>query len=181
MLRLTAVAAVLALSGLTVGTAFAQDVPPQGSGTHRRGPDGRGPGAPGAGFGGPMRLLGDLGRGFRALELSDAQREQIRGIASARQAEFREVGERLRIARRELEALVTGDAVDESGIRAKSAELASVQADAAVMRARVHQEVFSLLTAEQQAKARELRAERESRMKERMDNRRQRRPGQHRF
>jgi len=64
--------------------------------------------------------------------------------------------------------------VDESAIRAMSAEVAAVQADAAVLRAKVHQEVFSLLTAEQQARAKELRAQAQTRMKERASRMRER-------
>ena len=66
-------------------------------------------------------------------------------------------------------------APDEAAIRAKSAEVAAVQADAAVLRARVHQEVLSLLTAEQQAKVKELRAQAETRMKERAERIQERR------
>jgi protein CpxP len=178
--RTTAIVSVLAASGLTLATTFAQDGPPPGEpGTHRRGagpdgPAGFGPRGPG----GPMGLLGELGRGLRALELTDAQREQIRGIAKTHEAEFREIGERLRTARDGVNALVTADTVDEAAIRARSGELAAVEADAAVMRARVHQEVFSVLTAEQQAKAKELRAQRQERMKQRMEHRKQRRPDQ---
>jgi periplasmic protein CpxP/Spy len=171
-LRLTAIAGIITLSGLAVATTFAQDGAPRGGpGMQRRGPGG--PGGPG----GPMGLLGDLGRGLRALDLTDAQREQVRGIAKSHETGFRELGERLRTARQGLEALVTDDTVDETAIRAKSGELAAVEADAAVMRAKVHQEVFSILTAEQQTKARELRAEREARMKERMERRQQRPQG----
>ena len=181
MLRTTAIVSILTVSSLALATAFAQDGPPPGEpGTHRRGPGAagfRGPGGPGGPGGGPMGLLGELGRGLRALELTDAQREQIRGIAKAHEAEFREIGGRLRTAHEGVNALVTADAVDEAAIRARSGELAAVEADAAIMRARVHQEVFNVLTAEQQAKARELRAQRQERMKQRMENRKERRPG----
>jgi len=179
MLRVTAIAGILTVSGLALATTFAQDGPPPGGpGVHRRGSGG--PGGPGGfgGPGGPMGgLLGELGQGLRALELTDAQREQIRGIAKSHEAEFREIGERLRTAHQSVEALVTADTVDEAAIRARSSEVAAVQADADVMRAKVHQEVFGVLTAEQQAKARELRAQREARTKERMENRKGRRPG----
>jgi len=187
MLRVTVIAGILTISGLALATTFAQDGPPQdgpppgGPRMHRMGPGGpggpRGPGGPG-GPGGLMGgLLGELGPGLRALELTDAQREQIRGIATSHEAEFREIGERLRTAHQGVEALVTADAVDETAIRARSGEVAAVEADAAVMRARVHQEVFGVLTAEQQAKARDLRAQMAARMKERSENRKERRPG----
>jgi Spy/CpxP family protein refolding chaperone len=184
MLRTTAIVSILAVSGLALATTFAQDGPPPGEpGAHRRGPgpggpDGfGGPGGPGGPMGGPMGLLGELGPGLRALELTDAQREQIRGIAKTHEAEFREIGDRLRTAHESVSALVTADTVDEAAIRARSAELGAVEADAAVMRARVHQEVFSVLTAEQQAKAKELRAQMQERAKQRMEHRKERRPG----
>ena len=44
---------------------------------------------------------------------------------------------------------VTADTIDEALIRQKSAEVAAVDADMAVARARAHAEVFQILTAEQ--------------------------------
>jgi Spy/CpxP family protein refolding chaperone len=64
--------------------------------------------------------------------------------------------------------------VDESAIRARAADVAAVDADAAVLRARVHQEVFNLLTAEQQTKAKALQAEARRKMKDRADRVRER-------
>jgi periplasmic protein CpxP/Spy len=169
-------AGVLAVSGLALTPLLAQDAPPQSGSTTRR----MGPGGPsgfgfGRGPGGPFGMLGELGRGLRQLELTDAQREQLRGVMQSHQAEFREIGDRLRTAYQALDATVTADAVDESAIRARSADVAAIQADAAVLRAKVHQEIFSLLTAEQQAKAKELKAQAETRMKERASRLRERR------
>jgi Spy/CpxP family protein refolding chaperone len=173
ILRLTTVAGALLIGSLTLAPLqAAQGGPsPDGPRVRRMGPGG-----------GPWGPMGDLARGLRALDLSDGQREQVRGIMDARRAEFTAIGERLRAAQRGLDALVTADVVDETAIRAKIADIAAVQADAAVLRARVHQEVFSILTAEQQAKARELRAQREQRLQDRAarskERRGQRRPGQ---
>lgn len=176
LLRVTVAAGVLAASGLALTPLLAQDAPPQGGTTTRRmGPGGPGGFGFGRGPGGPFGMLGELGRGLRQLELTDAQREQLRGVMQSHQAAFREIGDRLRIAHEALHSAVTADAVDEAAIRARSADVAAIQADAAVLRARVHQEVFSLLTAEQQAKARELKAQAEARMKERASRQRERR------
>jgi len=123
-----------------------------------------------------MGLLGEFGRGMRQLDLTDAQRDQIRGIVESHEAALKEIGDRLRAAHEGMDALIAADVVDEPAIRAKSAEAAAVQADAAVLRARVRHDVFSVLTAEQQAKAKELRAQRETRQKERAQNLRERRP-----
>jgi Spy/CpxP family protein refolding chaperone len=175
----SAVAGLLALSGLAISPLLAQDGPPPRPDMRRMGPGGPGMGpGMGRGPGGPMGLLGNLGRGLRELNLTDGQREQLRGIVQAHQDELESIGDRLRAAHEGMEALITADAVDEAAIRAKSADIAAVQADAAVLRARVHQEAFSLLTAEQQATAKELRAAAEARMKERAQRfgeRRQRR------
>jgi protein CpxP len=168
LLRLTLVAGVLAVTGLALTPTFAQDGPPQGGPPMRR----MGPGGPGfgPGPGGP----GDIGLPLRELELTDAQREQVRTVMQSHQAAFKEIGDRMRTARQALDAVVTADALDEAAIRAKSADVAAVEADGAVLRARVHQEVFSLLTAEQQAKAKELKAQRQQKMKQRADRIRER-------
>lgn len=178
--KLTAAASLLVLTGLAMTPLFAQDAPPPGPPPMRR----MGPGGPGFGPGGPMGLLGPIGRGLRELDLSDAQREQLRGVMTAHADELKAIGDRLRQAHQNLDALITGDTADESAIRARSAEVAAVQADAAVLRARMHQEAVSLLTAEQQTRLKELRAQeaerdkaRAERMKANSDQRRGRRPG----
>jgi Spy/CpxP family protein refolding chaperone len=169
LLRLTLVAGVLAVTGLALTPTFAQDGPAQGGAPMRRmGPGG--PGGPGFGPGGP----GDIGLPLRELELTDAQREQVRTVMQSNQAAFKEISDRMRTARAALDAVVTADTVDEASIRAKSAEVAAVEADGAVLRAKVHQEVFGLLTAEQQAKAKELRAQRQQKMQQRADRIRER-------
>ena len=91
------------------------------------------------------------------------------------EAAFKEIGERLRTAHKNLRDAVSADTLDEAAIRTRSAEVAAVEAEAAVLRARVRQDVFSLLTAEQQAKAKELRAAADERMKERESRMRERR------
>lgn len=172
LLRLTLAAGVAAIVGAALTPIFAQDTAPQ-----EKPPMGRmGPGGPGGrGFGpGPGGPLGPIALPLRQLDLSDAQRDQVRGVMQSHQAAFKEIGDRMRQARAALDATVTGDAVDESAIRARAADVAAVEADAAVLRAKVHQEVFNLLTAEQQTKARELQADAPRRMKERGDRSRDR-------
>lgn len=174
--RTLAIAGLVVLTGLAVAPIFAQDGPPAGASQERRMGRG-GPGGPGSGPGqSPMGILGEFGHGLRQLDLTDAQREQVRTIVGSHQAALKEIGDRLRVAHGGMDALITADAVDEAAIRAKSAEVAAVQADAAVLRARVRHDVFSVLTAEQQAKAQERRAERETRQKERAQNARDHRP-----
>lgn len=167
--RLTVAAGVLAVSGLAPTPLFAQDTPAQGGPPMHR----MGPGGPGFGRG-PGGPFGDLGFALRQLELSDTQREQVRGVMQSHEAEFRELGERMRTTRQALDAAISADTVDESAIRGKSAEWAAVEADGAVLRARVRQEVFNLLTPEQQTKAKELQTQLQRRIKQRGDRIRER-------
>lgn len=164
--------AALAIGSVT-GVAHAQGAR---DGKERMGPGRGGPGGRG------MSLLRELG--LRQLDLSDAQQEQVRGILQSHEASFREIGDRQRAAHQNLYAAVSAASFDEAAIRARSAEVAAVQADAAVLRGKVRSEVWSILTNEQQQKAAELKtkvAERAEQRRQRMQQRqqqRQQRPGQ---
>jgi periplasmic protein CpxP/Spy len=111
-------------------------------------------GRPGRGRGGPGGPLGGLP--LRELSLTESQREQVRTIVEPREAETRAIGERAMAARRALHAATTSASFDEGLVRARAAELASVEADLAVSRARIYADVFEILTPEQQAKAKEI-------------------------
>jgi periplasmic protein CpxP/Spy len=109
------------------------------------------------------RLAGQLG-------LSDAQKDQIKTIMQSHRDEWKSLADRASAARKALNDAVTADTVDENAIRQASAAQAAVQADMAVTRARVHAEVFQVLTPDQQKQAKELRAQ----MKAKQDQFRQR-------
>ena len=137
-----------------------------------QGPDGRGKGRRGPGIG--RMAHGVQGLPLRQLELTDAQREQVRGIVSARSADFKSIADRLRVAREAQHAAVTRVPVDESEVRARVSETAAIEADAAVLRARVHEQIYQVLTPEQQQKAKTLQAERQKRRAERAERMKQR-------
>jgi Spy/CpxP family protein refolding chaperone len=100
-----------------------------------------GPMGPGPGFG----LLGPIQR----LGLTDAQKDQVKGIAGAHAEEFKALGERAREARRALQEAIAADPINDATIRQKSAEVAAVDADLAVASAHARAEVLKVLTAEQ--------------------------------
>jgi Spy/CpxP family protein refolding chaperone len=130
-----------------------------------------GPGGPGRGPGGP----GGFVPGLRALDLTETQREQVKAAMESHKAEFEAQATKMQAARQALDAVVTADTLDEAAIRQKSADVAVVEADGAVLRAKVHTEVWALLTPEQQQKAKTLQAQRESRrgqIRERVEQRR---------
>jgi periplasmic protein CpxP/Spy len=164
-LAVTAAVVVLVLGA--AGLASAQP----GHGGWRGGPDGpRGPG-------GAMGLFGiQVQENLRALNLTDAQREQVRTLMETHREEGRALAERGQATLRALnEATVSGG--DEGTIRQHSQALADVVGDAAILRGRIHGEVWSLLTPEQQAKATELRAARQQRMEQMRQRFEQRRQG----
>ncbi|MDQ3441302.1 MAG: Spy/CpxP family protein refolding chaperone [Planctomycetota bacterium] len=130
----------------------------------------RGPGAPGGRMRGPHGgRLGDLG--LRGITLTDAQREQVRSIMESHQAEFEQIGSRLRQAHQEFAEAAGAESLDESALRARSTVVAAAMADEAILRARVRGEVRGILTAEQQRQLNELRANAAARAKERQQQR----------
>jgi periplasmic protein CpxP/Spy len=161
-----AAAAVLVTALGAPAALWAQPAQGQGRGMERRGGMMLHKGM------GPMQGPG-VGLPLRQLDLTDQQRAQVRTIMESHQQEFRALGERMREAHRALNQAVTAPAVDEGAIRAASATLAEAQADGAVLRARVHAEVFNVLTPEQQQRAGQLRQQFEQRRDERLEQRRQ--------
>jgi Spy/CpxP family protein refolding chaperone len=148
--------------GITAGVhAFDQNTnPDQGSfsGRGMMGPGGPGRGGP-MGPGGPMGMLPMLGQ----LGLTDTQREQIKTIAQSHRDEWKALANRAMAAHRALNDAITADAVDESLVRQRSADVAGVEADIAVARAHVYAEVLQLLTADQKAQLKTLRTTMENR------------------
>ena len=97
--------------------------------------------------------------GLRGLDLSDAQKEQIRNIRQSHRDEVRAITERTRSARRGIDQASHGASVDEAAIRSQSTALAAAITDGAILRAKVNTQIFNVLTAEQQQKLNELRAQ----------------------
>jgi protein CpxP len=105
--------------------------------------------------------------GLRQFDLTEAQHGQIRALFQSHRDEFTVIRERTQAARKKMRAATTAEAIDEAAIRDAATELAGVQADAAVVTARLRQEVLAVLTPEQREKAKNLRADLQGRMKER--------------
>ncbi len=145
--------------GLTMALVASAGVTLAAQGPGSVGGRGRGAGAPGR----------ELMAGLRNLDLTSAQRDQMRSITQNHRTEFQSLAERMRTARQGLAAATTSQNLDEAAIRSAAAQLAEVQADAAVLRARVRQELWNALTPEQQQKATALRTEREQRQQQRRE------------
>ena len=148
------VGAALIAFGMAAGAMAANQNTNNGTQPPPRGDRGGRPMGPGA-FG----MLGPIQR----LNLTDAQKDQVKGILDSHAAEFKSLGDRGRAAHDALQAAVNADAVDDAAIRQKSAEVAAVDADMAVTGAHVRAEVLQVLTAEQRAELKKLQAERPDR------------------
>ena len=153
--RLIAVGAVALLIAAGSAVAMAQ------------GPGPRGPrGGPGFGGGFPLREL----------SLTEAQRTQVQQLMQKHREGTRALMERGQKARQEQRQAVEAIPTNESAIRAAAASVAEVEADLAVQQAQLQNEIFNVLTPEQQQRLQKVRADREARMKERAQQRSQRRP-----
>ena len=154
-----AILAVAVSAGVYVSAQNTNGDPRPFSG--RMGPGG--PGGPGRGGplgrGGPMMLL-------RGLDLTDAQKDQVKSIMESHAEERKALGDRARTAHQALQAAITAESVDEALIRQRSADVAAVEADLAVAEARTHAEVWQILTPEQKTKAKEFQAKAQERMLE---------------
>lgn len=161
--RILAPIAAVALLAVAGAVAFAQGPGPGGPG--RRGP--------GFGRGGPQAAFP-----LRALDLTDAQREQVRQVTQQHFEQERDLLERVRAAREAQRQAAQTVPFSEPQVRATAEGLAALEADLSVSQARLQSEILALLTPEQQQRLQKMRAEREARVKERQDRFRQRQQGQ---
>lgn len=106
----------------------------------------------------PQGSRGDAPRMFarvaRALDLTDDQKTQVKGILKAHASEITAQIIASRNARKALRDAVMAEPVDEAAIRARAADAGRVHADGAVLFARIRAEVDPLLTADQRDKVR---------------------------
>ena len=114
-----------------------------------RPPHGRGGGGPGHG------AMGGFLGGMIAdhLELSEAQREEIRGLLDAAHENSASLWSELRESRDALMDASAAEPFDEASVRAAAARLADAEAEVAIHRAGVIAQVRGVLTPEQQVQA----------------------------
>jgi Spy/CpxP family protein refolding chaperone len=140
MIRRIAIAAAVALSLATL-PLVAQEPPGAPGGGF--GPGGQRPGGPGRGGpGGPMGLLPGLNR----VDLTDAQREQVRAVME-QERQANGPGEKLRQAEQALNAAVLSS--DGQGIETAKAALSAAQASELDHRVEIMQKIVQILTPEQ--------------------------------
>jgi Spy/CpxP family protein refolding chaperone len=164
VLGLSAAAITVALAG--VGFATSQGDPtqksPAGAGQGRfGGPGGRfGRGGPGGPMGMAPMMLGRL-------NLTTDQQDRVKQIMDSHNQDQQAIGKRAMAARDALESAVTSPSFDETVIRQRAADVAAVDADEAVLRARIYAQVLQILTPDQQAQLKTMQTEMQQRRAQR--------------
>lgn len=111
--------------------------------------------------GGHMR-----GAGFRNLDLTDAQKTQMKQIRDSHSQSLRPLMEQVRAKRQEIRQARESGTFNEALVTQKLSEIAPLEAKLMGERTRVHQEMLSVLTADQKAKLDQSRAERKAKWAE---------------
>jgi protein CpxP len=114
------------------------------------------------GFGGHMM-------GFFAdyLNLSDAQQAQMKSIMEKEHPAMKPLFQQVHDARKQLRQYEEGT-YDEAKVRALASQQAQAMVELTVAQTRVHNEMFQVLTPDQQAKMKDVEARHEARMQKHM-------------
>ncbi|MGA2855528.1 MAG: Spy/CpxP family protein refolding chaperone [Candidatus Sulfotelmatobacter sp.] len=149
---------LIAAAAVLLGTAIAKsqtaaDAPPS--------PPMHGPGHE-FGMGGHR-----MGFWTRSLNLSDDQKTQMKAIMQKEHPAMKPLFQQSRQIEQQLRQYAEGT-YDEAKVRTLAAQKAQVEVELTVQRTRIHNELFQVLTADQQAKMKEFEARREARMQKHM-------------
>ncbi|MBD0369702.1 MAG: Spy/CpxP family protein refolding chaperone [Pyrinomonadaceae bacterium] len=154
-LVVTLISALLMMAAVA---GFAQNGPQEGPPGGPGGPRGeRGPRGP-RGPGGPIPFLRDL-------NLTDAQKAQVKQIVDNFEASTKELREKMRGLRGPEGDALSGT-FDEAAVRSAAQARAAVQVELEVAHARMLSQVYNVLTAEQKAQLAERRQQFEQRRRE---------------
>ena len=110
------------------------------------------------------------GAAFRNLDLTDAQKTQMKQIRESHSQSLRPLMEQIRAKRQEIRQASAGGTFNEALVAQKLSEIAPLEAKLMGERSRLHKEMLSVLTAEQKAKLEQSREERKSKWAERRGN-----------
>ena len=103
---------------------------------------------------------GDEMRGLQALNLSEAQRDQIFKIRHDQAPAFRDQMKKVRASREELQKLARADKFDQTAVRRAADTQAKALSDIAVVRVQAASQVRQVLTPEQRTKLDQMREQR---------------------
>jgi periplasmic protein CpxP/Spy len=122
------------------------------------------------GFERGMRGGGPMAGAFRNLDLTDAQKTQMKQIRESHSQSLRPLMEQIRAKRQEIRQASEGGTFNEALVTQKLSEIAPLEAKLMGEQFRLHQETLAVLTAEQKAKLEQSREQRKSKWAERGAN-----------
>ena len=141
---------------LATSVSYAQG--PRGGGFGGRGGRGFWPGGPGL--------------ALNELNLTDAQREQVREIRDRYREQIQTLSRRLGDLTAKQRQAIESVPVNETLITSATQDMTPAEVEVAIQEARNNADIWSVLTPEQQAKATKLRAERKAQVDQRRQERR---------
>ena len=122
----------------------------------------------------PMHAHGEWGMGrgqmgffAKSLNLTDDQKAQMKTIMQKEHASMKPLEQQMRQTHEALRQYEQGT-FDEAKVRALAAQQAQAHIEMTVAQTRIHNEMFQLLTPEQQTQLKTMQARHEARMQERM-------------
>ncbi len=131
-----------------------------------QGPEHHGHGHPGA-----MGMMGGDDARFmdKALDLTDAQKAQVKALHEAQRATMQPIHQQLEAAHKAIEAASSNGNFNEAAIRAIISQNQEAFTQAIVAEAKMKSDFYKILTPEQQAKLKTLHQDMQQHMKERME------------
>ena len=108
-----------------------------------------------------------MGLPLRQLDLTDAQREQVKAVMHKEHSTMKPLMTQLHAMQQQLKQYSEGT-YDEAKVQALVAQQAQTLVQVKVEQTRIHNELFQLLTSDQQSKLKEFEANREARMQRHM-------------
>jgi Spy/CpxP family protein refolding chaperone len=150
------IAALAVMLGTVIAKSQTADTPPAA-------PPARPVHAYGHEMHGPM-----MGFWAKQLNLTDEQKAQFKTIMQKERPAMKPLFEQSHQIELQMRQYAEGTTYDEAKVRTLATQKANVQAELAVQETRIHNQLFQILTSEQQTKMKELEAQHEAHMEQHM-------------
>ena len=105
-----------------------------------------------------MAALARRGRALHQLNLTQAQKDQLKSVRDQQRKDSQALRGRTRSARQALQQAMRADVPDEAAVKSAAAALSAVRADQLTLQARAKAQTMKVLTPEQQTQLKGLRA-----------------------
>ncbi len=104
---------------------------------------------------------------FKQLDLTDAQKEQMKAIGQTNREGTKSLREQMKTNRQQLQKLTENGQFDEAAVSALAQQQGQLHAQMIVAKQKVQSQMFNVLTSDQKAKVAELKAQHKQKMEER--------------